>query len=212
VSRLLAGLAYVLLLAAGSCIALGILRLDKTVVSLLTGVGILGLTLGFALQDVAANIIAGLLIELQHPFHVGDVIETSSFLGQVRRITLRATELLLVSGQTVWIPNKEVFNKPVVNHSASPARCIDLELPVSSRDDLRQVMTVAGAAMAEVGSRIPSRDVQLFFKAIGDNSVTLMIRFWIGSSDETDYLRARSEAILRVKEAFNAHHLAQLAA
>src|SRR5262249_25011253 len=85
VVRLLGVLGYGTLLAGGIFVALGVLHLDKTVTSLLTGVGILGLTLGFALQDVASNLMAGLLIELNHPFRVDDVIETNDFIGRVSR-------------------------------------------------------------------------------------------------------------------------------
>jgi hypothetical protein len=110
------------LLAGGIFVALGVLHLDKTVTSLLTGVGILGLTLGFALQDVASNMMAGLLIELHHPFRVDDVIETNNFVGRVSRITLRDTEIAQLDGQIVVVPNKEIFNKPVVTTAASRRR------------------------------------------------------------------------------------------
>src|SRR5580765_4621121 len=97
--RLLSVLAYGALLAGGVFVALGVLHLDKTVTSLLTGVGILGLTLGFALQDVASNLMAGLLIELNHPFRVNDVIETNGYVGRVARITLRDTKIAQLDGQ-----------------------------------------------------------------------------------------------------------------
>jgi small conductance mechanosensitive channel len=123
--RLLGFVAYAALLAGGVFVALGVLHLDKTVTSLLTGVGILGLTLGFALQDVASNLMAGLLIELHHPFRINDVIETNNFIGRVSRITLRDTEIDQLDGQVVVVPNKEIFNKPVVNHSSATRRRVD---------------------------------------------------------------------------------------
>jgi small conductance mechanosensitive channel len=83
IGRLIGIVVYAVALAAGAFIALGVLHLDKTVTSLLTGVGILGLTLGFALQDVASNLVAGLLIALDRPFRINDVIETNNFFGRV---------------------------------------------------------------------------------------------------------------------------------
>lgn len=211
VSRLLGMLAYATTLAGGFFIALGILHLDKTVTSLLTGVGILGLALGFALQDVAANLMAGLLIELRDPFRVHDVIETNNFLGRVKRITLRDTELVQLDGQIVLIPNKEILGKPVINHTAVVLRRVDIEVNVSYRDDLDQVLAVAREAIAGVEGRDSDREIELFFESFGDTTVTLMIRFWIECADELDYLRARSTAIQRVKHAFDAHHLAERA-
>src|SRR5215510_14073042 len=134
--RLLGFVAYAALLASGVFVALGVLHLDKTVTSLLTGVGILGLTLGFALQDVASNLMAGLLIELNHPFRLNDVIETNNFIGRVSRITLRDTEIAQLDGQIVIVPNKEIFNKPVVNHSSALQRRVDFEIKVPPDVDL----------------------------------------------------------------------------
>jgi small conductance mechanosensitive channel len=209
VSWLLGAVIYLAEVAAGVFIALGVLHLDKTVTSLLTGVGILGLTLGFALQDVTANLMAGLLIELRHPFRVNDVIETNSFFGRVRKITLRDTEIAQLDGQVVLVPNKEVFDKPVINHSASPRRRVDIEVNVSSRDNLDEVLAVARDALSGVPGRDPDQEIELFFKSLGDATLTLMMRFWIDCADELDFLRARSTAIHRVKQAFDAHHLAQ---
>src|SRR5947209_20502672 len=76
VTRLLAQTLYVALLAAGFFISLGILGLQKTVASLLAGAGILGLALGFAFQDIAANFMAGIYLSIEHPFRAGHLIQT----------------------------------------------------------------------------------------------------------------------------------------
>jgi small conductance mechanosensitive channel len=203
VVRLLGFTAYGALIAGGVFMALGVLHLDKTVTSLLTGVGILGLTLGFALQDVASNLMAGLLIELHHPFRVGDVIETNDFLGRVSRITLRDTELVQLDGQVVVVPNKEIFNKPVVNHSSASKRRVDFEIKVPPDVDLDDVLQLAHEALAGVDRKDEPREVELLFNSIVDHGITLLVRFWIASADEVDYLRARSTAIQRLKRSFD---------
>jgi small conductance mechanosensitive channel len=208
VGRLVGIVVYAAALAAGAFIALGVLHLDKTVTSLLTGVGILGLTLGFALQDVASNLVAGLLIALGRPFRIGDVIETNNFFGRVDQITLRDTRLTQLDGQIVLVPNREIFGKPIINHTAAATRRVDLEVNVSYRADLDQVLNVAQEAIAAVEGRDPSREIELFFKSLGDSTLTLMMRFWIHYGSEVEYLRARSAAIRRVKHAFDAHDLA----
>lgn len=68
---LLAKIVRALVLAAGLFAALGILKLDKTVTSLLAGVGIVGLALGFAFQDIAANFMSGILMAIRRPFEEG---------------------------------------------------------------------------------------------------------------------------------------------
>ena len=78
----------------GVFVALGVVGLDKTVTSLLAGAGIIGLALAFAFQDLAANFLSGVAISVRHPFRIADIIETNDFLGTVKAINLRSTELL----------------------------------------------------------------------------------------------------------------------
>jgi len=207
--RLLGFAAYATLLAGGVFVALGVLHLDKTVTSLLTGVGILGLTLGFALQDVASNLMAGLLIELHHPFRVGDVIATNDFVGQVTRITLRDTEIAQLDGQIVIVPNKEIFNKPVVNYSSSSRRRVDFEIKVPPEVNLDEALNLARDAVSSVDGRDAHHEIELFFKSIEDTGTTLLVRFWIDSAGELEYLRARSAGIQRVKASFDRRYHVQ---
>ncbi|MBC8155151.1 MAG: mechanosensitive ion channel, partial [Bacteroidetes bacterium] len=94
--------------------ALGVLGLDKTVTSLLAGAGVVALAIGFALQDLTANLISGIIIALQRPIQVGDMVETNGFTGRVISIKLRSVKLDNFAGQTIEIPSKDVFQKPIV--------------------------------------------------------------------------------------------------
>src|SRR5687768_150514 len=79
-------------------IALNILNLDKAVSSLLAGVGIVGLALGFAFQDLSSNFISGLYMAFRRPFEIGDKVETNTFIGTIREIKLRSTTLTTTAG------------------------------------------------------------------------------------------------------------------
>ncbi|MBD3239889.1 MAG: mechanosensitive ion channel, partial [Chitinivibrionales bacterium] len=78
----LSTLARLCVLVAGAIVALNVLQLEKAVLSVLTGVGILGIALGFAFQDMAANFISGIALVLRDdkPFKVGDVVETGGHI------------------------------------------------------------------------------------------------------------------------------------
>jgi small conductance mechanosensitive channel len=196
------GLAIV---AAGLFVALGVLGLDRTVMSLLAGVGILGLALGFAFQDIAANFIAGILLSVRRPIHVGDVIETNDFFGTVREINLRSTIVESPTGQTIIIPNKQVFENPLTNYSTTRKRRIDLAVGVSYGDDLSEAKRLAVEAVEGIGIHDPDRQIELFFEEFGSSSINFVIRFWIDFRRQTQYLAARSEAVVAIKQAFEAH-------
>src|ERR1700709_1130349 len=101
VNRLLCQTVFLALVAAGLFVALGILGLQKTVASLLAGAGILGLALGFAFQDIAANFMAGIYLSIEHPFRAGHLIRSKDVEGVVKRVHLRWTEIRAPQGQTI---------------------------------------------------------------------------------------------------------------
>ena len=204
VNRVLAQAAYIALIAGGLFVALGILGLQKTVASLLAGAGIIGLALGFAFQDIAANFMAGIYLNIQHPFRAGHLIESKDFFGVVKRVHLRWTEMRNPEGQIVLIPNKQVFENPILNYTASGRRRIDIRLGVSYGDDLEKVRRIGIRALEQVSARKPDTEVELFFEEFGESSIDFVARFWIDfTSKQVEYLQARSEAIERLKRAFD---------
>lgn len=203
INRLLTRVVWIIVMSAGLFIALGILQLDKTVTSLIAGAGILTLVVGLAFQDLAANFVAGLLLQLRHPFRKGHLIDTNGFYGIVEHINLRSTILRTLTGQVAIIPNKDVFQTPLVNFSQSGRRRVDLKVGVSYGDDLERAQRIAVEAVAGIPGREPDRDAELFYEGFGESSIDFSLRFWIAFAKEPDYLLARSEAVKRIKKAFD---------
>jgi small conductance mechanosensitive channel len=202
VNNLLATIVYIIVLGTGLFTALGILGLDRAVTSLLAGVGIVGLALGFAFQDLASNFIAGILLSIRRPFKEGDLIETNDHFGVVKEINLRSTKMRTLQGQLVIVPNADVFTHPVKNFSTSERR-IDLEVGVAYGDDLRKVREVTLAAVKAVEGIRTDKPVDLYFTEFGDSSIDFIVRFWVDFARQPEYLSAKSEAIIAIKEAFD---------
>ncbi|PRY10090.1 mechanosensitive ion channel-like protein [Pontibacter ummariensis] len=200
-------LLYTGILLVGFFFALSVLRLDKVVVSLLAGVGVVGLALGFAFKDIAANFISGIIIAVQRPFRVGDNIETNEYFGTIERISLRTIDIRQVTGEMVHLPNKTVFENPLTNFSIYGTRRIDLEVGISYAEDLERVQRVVTEALQEVKNRLVTRDIEVMFDAFGDSSINFKARFWVSYRREVDYVSARSDAIIRIKKAFDANDI-----
>jgi small conductance mechanosensitive channel len=203
VTYLLAQVVYIAVLAAGTFMALGILGLQKTVASLLAGAGIVGLALGFAFQDIAANLMAGVYLSVRRPFRRGHLIKAQDYFGVVQEVNLRWTELLTQQGQLVLIPNKQVFENPIMNYTIRGTRRVDLTLGVSYGDDLEKARQVALEAVAALLGRLPDRPVEMFYEEFAESSIDFTLRFWIPFQSQKDYLAARSDAIIAIKKAFD---------
>ncbi|MGY3091266.1 small conductance mechanosensitive channel [Hymenobacter sp. UYAg731] len=200
---LISTLAYVAVLLVGTFFALEVLGLDKTVTSLLAGVGIIGLALGFAFQDIAANFISGIIIAVQRPFTVGDVIETDKFFGTIERINLRTLDLRQVTGELVRVPNRKVFESAVTNYSVTTRRRVDLECGVAYNSDLARVRAVVLEAMQDFPELLTDQPPQVMFTSFADSAINFSLRFWIPYRRQVDYVGAKSEAIMRIKQAFD---------
>ena len=190
---------------AGTMVALGVLNLDRALASILAGAGIVGLALGFAFQDLAANLISGigLAIHKRLPFQINDVIETNDILGTVSDINLRTTMIQTFDGKTVILPNKQIYQEKLTNYTFNGRLRIDLPCGVSYGDDLERVTKVAKEALEAVEERDTSRDVSVYFEGFGDSSINFTAMVWIKYRRHTDFLLARHRAVLALKAAFD---------
>ena len=203
IGNLLGSIARIATVTVGLFIALGLLQLDKTVTSLLAGVGVVGIALGFAFQDIAANLMSGVFMALRKPFSVGDMIEVDETRGVVDRIELRATHMTTLTGLSQIIPNKEVYQNRITNFTKTAERRVDVEVGVAYSDDLREAQAVARRAVARVELLDERREIDVFYTGFGDSSINFTLHFWLTKPDERSYLRARSDAIIAIKEAFD---------
>lgn len=196
----------VLIVAVGLFVALGILGLDKALTSLLAGAGVIALAVGFAFQDLTANFISGTMIALARPVQVGDLVETNGFMGNVLDVKLRSIVLDNGKGQTVEIPSKDVFQKPITNYSRMGLRRIEIAAGVSYLDNLITVQQVAKATISSLPFLVPDKSVELHYRNFGDNSVQFILWFWINPAT-TSALSAQSEAMMALKRAFDANRI-----
>lgn len=202
VNKLISTLIAITVVGVGVFVALDIVKLHSTVTSLLAGAGLAGLAISLAFQDLATNFVSGVMLAVRKPIEVGELVDTNNYYGRVTNINLRATELLTLDGRHVVIPNKQVFQSPIENFSRNGRRRIDLPVGISYGDDPEKVKRVTLEAVAKVRG-VENDTTMLHFDGFGNSSINFTVYFWIKFSEETDYLGARGEAVMRIKEAYN---------
>lgn len=202
-SSLVSKVIYIIVITIGAFVALGLLNLDKTVTSLLAGAGIIGLALGFAFQDIATNFIAGFFMAVKRPFKIGQVIHCEGHSGVIKRIGIRTTEVTSFQGQEVIIPNKMLFQNPLINDSENIYKRIDLNVGVSYGEDLKRVRDVAIEAVENTPNRNKNRAIELVYLGFGDSSIDFRIMIWVEFKSQIDFLKSQSEAIIAIKKAFD---------
>jgi len=176
-------------------------ELGVNVSALVASLGIAGLTIGFALQDVSKNFVAGILLLIQQPFKVGDTIEVSGYTGKVRSIDIRATEMQTLDGLIVIIPSGEVFVSPIVNFSRATQRKLEFQVGVSYEKDQEQARQVALDTLLALPGVLREPAPQANFQAFSNYSVQLTLSFWVDPK-KTDLVAKKDEAVKAVQEAF----------
>jgi len=112
------------------------------VTAFITGLGIIGFTIGFALQNVMQNFASGIILLMQQPFKVGDEINVLGMDGQVMKIDLRTTEMQTHDGRIAIMPNADVLSHVIINYTRSRRRRVDLHLTVAYGASPEQVRAI----------------------------------------------------------------------
>jgi small conductance mechanosensitive channel len=201
--HLFSNIIYGAILSIGLFIMLGVLGLDKALTSILAAIGVIGLALGFAFQDIAANFLSGIILAFRRPFKSGDIIETKDIMGKVTKTNLRDTVIETFQGQEVYIPNKDFLQHAFYNYSALEKRRIDLAVGVSYADDLEKVEDVVLSAIKNLEGLIDKDKIVFDYSEFDSSSINFNIRFWIEYPGEPSYFTMKSKAIKAIKSAFH---------
>lgn len=196
---LLSQLAYWLTVILAVALSLQMIGFNLT--AFLAGLGIAGFTIGFALQDVSKNFIAGLIMLIQQPFQIGDAIEVSDFIGTVLAIDLRATQIRTLDGRLVMIPNGEVFVKPITNFSEAESRRVEISTGVAYDSEPGAVRQTALSAVAAVPGFKSEPPPEALFENFGSSTFDLKVYYWIDTS-LTSVPAAKDAGLEALKQAF----------
>lgn len=188
-----------LILIVGVYIALRVSGLSRFAMTLLGGTGLAGLALGFAFRDIAENYLASILLSLNHPFRVGDLIEVDGSMGYVRRVTTRGTILNTLEGNEVQLPNSTVYKGKITNFTATPLSresfAVGIGFDDSAAEAQEHIMSVLGDHNAVVNDPAPF----VIVESLGAATVNLKVFYWF---DQTQHsaLKLKSSVIRLSKQ------------
>jgi small conductance mechanosensitive channel len=142
-------------------------------------VGIIGLALGLAAQDSLGNLVAGLTILWDRPFRIGDNVTVAETFGRVQEIGLRSTRIRTVEQLDAILPNKEIINQKIINHTLNPMMRLGIPVGIAYREDTREARRVLLAAVKGHELLLDKPEPQVVVTALADSSVNLELRVWL---------------------------------
>lgn len=165
-------------------------------------VAALGVGIGFGLQEIIANFFSGLIILLERPIRVGDVVTIGDVSGRVSRIQIRATTITNWDRQELLVPNKEFITGRVLNWTLSDevVRLVST-VGVSYSSDMEKAMTLVRESADENEYILGTPQPLITFDEFGDNSLNITIRCFIDSPSRRR--EAKSALNLAIHEKLN---------
>lgn len=176
-------------LAVGLLSALSAVGIDTSAV--VTSLGIAGLTIGFAARDALSNLISGILIFVDRPFVIGDLVEIEGNYGRVDQITLRSTRIVTSDGKMLAVPNTEIINKTVASYTNFPHLRLDIEVTVGVTEDLERVRELLLDIVRDHPDYLVDPPARVVVTALNDYNVALELQAWI--KNERLHVEKRSE-------------------
>ncbi len=160
---------------------------------------IIGLILGFGLQDTWANMAAGVWLAVIRPFDKGDYVEVAGYSGVVEGIGVMSTILKTWDNVVISIPNKNIWGAPIVNYSREPIRRITLNIGVAYGTDLDKAINVAMQVIKNNPKVLSNPEPAVVVTELGDSSINLQLRAWV---KKEDFGTTKAELIMTIYKEF----------
>lgn len=171
-------------------------RLGVDVAPLIAGLGVTGFILGFAFQESLGNLASGMMIAINEPFKVGDVVDAAGHTGTIVEVNMMATVMKTADNKRIVIPNKSVWGGPIVNYNTLGVRRVDLQVGVDYGEDVTRAVDIIREAVSHVPGVLADPMPTVAVASLNESAVQINVRPWAKSSD---YWAVAAATLVEVK-------------
>ncbi|GAA0279296.1 mechanosensitive ion channel family protein [Halobacterium noricense] len=184
-------------------VAFGFAGYGNFLTSLATIAAAATLAVGFAMQDVIKNFVAGVFIYTDEPFRVDDWIEWDGNAGVVEDISLRVTRVRTFDNELLTVPNSNLTDDVIKNPVAKDKLRQQFLFGIGYDDDIDEATEIIVEEAEAHDGILDDPGVTVRLTELGDSYVGLKSRFWITNPSRSDFVKTRSEYVQSVKERFD---------
>jgi small conductance mechanosensitive channel len=204
VLKLIGQIAQWTVVIIGTIIALDMVEFNVT--GFIAGLGIVGFTIGFALQDIARNFISGLILLYRQPFSIGDFIEVGGYSGTVRMINIRDTEVETLDGDFMFIPNNKITENPIINATTARLRRRSVAIRLGYKEDVDHAMQIFLEAIQAVAGVEADPAPMIQAMSMGESALSLTAFYWVDQRQNSP-LFVHTAVLKAVNSAAQVHHI-----
>lgn len=185
----------------GFLIGLQMIGFDLSILAVFGG--LFGVGIGFGLQNIFSNFASGLILLLERPIQVGDIVEINGVLGKVKEIRFRVAIVNTYDNESIIVPNSNLVSQQVTNWSYGGDTSVRLRIPigVAYGTDVEKVEKILLAIAEDEEKVLEDPEPQVFFKEHADSSLNFELRAWIGSP--VDRIAVKNNVRREINRLFN---------
>ena len=161
------------------------------------------LAIGFAMQDVLQNFVAGIFIYTDKPFKIGDWIQWDGNSGVVEDISFRVTRVRTFDNELLTVPNSSLTDGVIKNPVAKNRLRVQVPFGIGYDDDIEAATDIILEEARDHDDILEDPAPTVRLTELGDSSVTLTSRIWIEDPSRSDFVRTRAEYVQTVKRRFD---------
>ena len=193
---------FVILFAAIT-VAFGAAGLGNFLQALATVGAAATLAIGFALQEVIRNFVSGVFIFTDRPFRIGDWIEWNGNAGVVEDISLRVTRVRTFDNELLTVPNSQLANDVLKNPVDADELRLKFVFGIGYGDDIERATEILLEEAEHHAEILDDPEPAVRLIELGDSSVGLQSRIWIGEPSRAEFVKVRGEYVTAVKRRFD---------
>lgn len=153
---------------------------------LLTGFGVAGVIIGFALQDTLSNFASGLMILIYRPYDVGDMVKVAGIQGNVKNMSLVSTTIQTIDNQRLIIPNNKIWGDVINNITVEHLRRVDMIFGIGYADDIDKAKRVLAEILSDHEKILNKPESVVKLHTLNTSSVDFVVRPWVKTDDYWD--------------------------
>ncbi len=182
-------------------------NLGKDVTTIITGLGIGGIAIALAAQNILGDLFNYFVIFFDRPFEVGDFIIVDDKLGTVEYLGIKTTRIRSLSGEQIIIGNSNLNNSRIHNYKRMYERRVVFNLNIDYRTPLEKIRLIPELLKSIVKEQERARFDRAHFASYGDWSLRFEVVYYVLSPDYNIYMDIQQAINLRINETFASHEI-----
>ncbi len=170
--------------------------------ALVAGLGVGGIAIALALQNILGDLFASVTIALDKPFEVGDYIVMDSFKGHIEKIGIKTTRIRSATGEEIIVSNSDLLKTKIRNYHRIHRRQVSFEFGVTYETDSEKLKEIPQICKTLIQKLDLTTFDRCHFRRLGDFSLVYEIVFWVNHKEHNIQLDKTEEFLLNLTRTF----------